>query len=240
MLKIFRKIRQNLAVAKKAGAYLLYATGEIILIVIGILLALNISNWNDEKKTRAKEEYFLTKLSSNLNDDIKQFKQVGEYEEDVASHLDSILIIVRNPNKFDLEDLRDHSNALFSFKRFYATKTAFDNLVSSGQIDIIRDQLLVEKLFIYYRDVDEQSISGDAALAAYSRNNVGPFFMQFDFLSNQTVSVMRKRKSLMEYHQEPNVENLVRLKLSLIKTQLRSYSTLTKSAEEIVKILESK
>jgi hypothetical protein len=240
MLKIFRKLRQNFIVANKIGTYLLYAIGEVILIVIGILLALNISNWNDERKTRAKEEFFLAKLTSNLSTDVKYLNQMIAYEGDVANHLDSILKIVRNPYKFRVESLRNHSHALFSFKRFNTTKTAFDNLVSSGQIDIIRNQLLVEKLFIYYRDVDEQSISGDAALASYSRNTVGPFFMQFDFLSKETESTIRKQKSLMEYHLEPAVENLVVSKLSFIKSQIEAYNNLVDSAEELIKLLESR
>src|SRR5690349_7547424 len=112
MLKILRNIRQNLVSTNKVGAYLLYAAGEIVLIVIGILFALSISNWNDERKTRGREEYFLSKITSNLNDDIKHFKLVIEYEKKVANDLDSILIIVRSPDKFKVETLRKYDDAL--------------------------------------------------------------------------------------------------------------------------------
>ena len=242
MLKFFRRISKSIKTGNRVGKYLFYAGGEIVLVVIGILLALSINNWNEERKMRVKEEYFLSKQSSNLKDDIKQFYQVIEYEKDVAHHLDSILIIIRNPTRFEIADLRNHERSFFAFKRFYTNKTAFDNLVSSGQIDIIENQSLVEKLFTYYRDVNEQESSGDAALATYSRNNVGPFFMQFDFQNSSNdhgKSKLRKEKSLIEYHLEPQADNLIVFKLSLINSQISSYNELIKKAEIIIKILES-
>ena len=50
MIKFFRKIRQKLLTENKFSKYLLYAFGEIILVIIGILIALSINNWNEEKK----------------------------------------------------------------------------------------------------------------------------------------------------------------------------------------------
>ena len=55
MIKFFRKIRQNLLSEGKTGKYLKYAIGEIILVVIGILIALQINNWNEERKGRIAE-----------------------------------------------------------------------------------------------------------------------------------------------------------------------------------------
>jgi hypothetical protein len=50
MIKFFRKIRQNLLLEGKTGKYLKYAIGEIVLVVIGILIALQINNWHDHRK----------------------------------------------------------------------------------------------------------------------------------------------------------------------------------------------
>ena len=49
-MKFFRKIRQNLLVENKKGKYFKYVIGEIVLVVIGILIALSISNWNEKRK----------------------------------------------------------------------------------------------------------------------------------------------------------------------------------------------
>ena len=54
MIKFFRKIRQDLLSKGKTGKYLKYAIGEIILVVIGILIALQINNWNEDRKSDNK------------------------------------------------------------------------------------------------------------------------------------------------------------------------------------------
>ena len=66
MKKFFRKIRQGLLTENKFSKYLLYAIGEIILVVIGILVALQINNWNTYRKDRIKEKNLLHGLVANL------------------------------------------------------------------------------------------------------------------------------------------------------------------------------
>ena len=62
MLKFFRKIRQGLLTENKFGKYLFYALGEIILVVIGILIALSINNWNEGQQHKKEEQRILQEL----------------------------------------------------------------------------------------------------------------------------------------------------------------------------------
>lgn len=63
MIKFFRTIRQNLLSEGKTGKYLKYAIGEIILVVIGILIALQINNWNEERKQlEIRDSYYLSMI----------------------------------------------------------------------------------------------------------------------------------------------------------------------------------
>lgn len=71
MIKFFRKIRQKLIDGGKLNRYLIYAIGEIILVVLGILIALQINNWNEEKKKVNYIESLLTTVESNLISDIQ-------------------------------------------------------------------------------------------------------------------------------------------------------------------------
>ena len=66
MISFFRKMRQNLLNEGKTARYLKYAMGEILLVVIGILIALQINNWNDARKTRTKELHYLQNIKSDL------------------------------------------------------------------------------------------------------------------------------------------------------------------------------
>ena len=66
MIKFFRKIRQRLLTENKFSKYLLYAIGEIVLVVIGILIALQINNWNEGRKDRVREKEILNDLKLTL------------------------------------------------------------------------------------------------------------------------------------------------------------------------------
>ena len=66
MIKLFRHIRQNLLMENKTGRYLKYAFGEIVLVVIGILIALQINNWNEAKKDRTFEVKMLSEIEKGL------------------------------------------------------------------------------------------------------------------------------------------------------------------------------
>jgi sensor domain CHASE-containing protein len=66
MIKVFRKIRQNMIKENRTSKYLLYAIGEIILVVIGILIALSINNWNEQRKERQIEQSILKEIRNNL------------------------------------------------------------------------------------------------------------------------------------------------------------------------------
>jgi len=70
MIKFFRKIRQKLISEGKTGNYLKYAMGEIILVVVGILIALSINNWNEDRKSEAKKQDYYVQLLDDLNNDI--------------------------------------------------------------------------------------------------------------------------------------------------------------------------
>lgn len=77
MIQFFRKIRQNLLSEGKTGKYLKYAIGEIILVVIGILIALQINNWNQGRLALEKEKITLTNLNSEFSENLKDLDSIN-------------------------------------------------------------------------------------------------------------------------------------------------------------------
>lgn len=76
MLRFFRQLRQSLLAENRAGKYLLYAVGEIVLVVIGILIALQVNNWNEERTNRNRLNNYLLALQNALEEDISNLKTV--------------------------------------------------------------------------------------------------------------------------------------------------------------------
>jgi len=75
------KLKQQLLAGNKIGNTLLYVTGEIILVMIGILLAMQVSNWNEERTIRAEEQSFLKALKIEMTDNLAQLTKTISYNE---------------------------------------------------------------------------------------------------------------------------------------------------------------
>ena len=73
MIKFFRKIRYDLIGENKTGKYLKYAIGEIVLVVIGILIALSINNWNENRKRDEIRKNYYHQLVIDLENELNNF-----------------------------------------------------------------------------------------------------------------------------------------------------------------------
>ncbi|MEJ2163255.1 MAG: DUF6090 family protein, partial [Robiginitalea sp.] len=76
MIRFFRQIRQRLLIDNKFSKYLLYAVGEILLVVIGILIALQVGSWNEDRKTKISADAYRSKLINDLVTDTLNINQL--------------------------------------------------------------------------------------------------------------------------------------------------------------------
>jgi hypothetical protein len=100
MIKFFRKIRQRLLNENKLSKYLIYAIGEIILVVIGILIALEINSLNEGKKNRILERTVLSEIESTTNNNINQLKRTIEGMEMMSRSGEIILNVWENKTPY--------------------------------------------------------------------------------------------------------------------------------------------
>ena len=84
MAKIFRRVRQTLLTENKFSKYLIYAIGEIILVVVGILIALQINNWNEARKDDKALKEYLMKIRSHTLEDLQQLDQISAGRKMIA------------------------------------------------------------------------------------------------------------------------------------------------------------
>ena len=87
MIKFFRKIRQDLLRDNKIGDYLKYAVGEIVLVVIGILIALSINNWNESRKNDLEQALLVKNIIEDLRLD---FIHINKSSEQVSNQMNLI------------------------------------------------------------------------------------------------------------------------------------------------------
>lgn len=154
MIKFFRKIRQKLLSENRFSKYLLYAIGEIVLVVIGILIALQINTWSENKKIRAEEKKLLSGLIQNIEEDIKSLTFV--------TNSDSIFI---DANRILLSALKDDSirrnKTLLKQKiyegsfssNFVPNQIIFNQIQFSGKLNYILIDSIKNKIQSYYDNV---------------------------------------------------------------------------------------
>lgn len=230
MLRFFHQIRQKLLDNGNFRKYLWYALGEILLVMIGILLALQVNNWNEERKLREKEQISFQKMADNLENDILLLGEIIQQDSLILKELSEMSNQILEATS--IEEVT-FTNAGFVAPQFYPNKSAFNNLESSGQLDIIRNKEIIDLLLIYYRSVTIAQEGIDLSLKNYSRD-IENFFTYFDH-SREHPSL--PKKSIEEYRKDPFLLNSFYFKYGVIERQIYNYEQLMSDASEILKII---
>jgi hypothetical protein len=151
MIQFFRLIRQRLLHENRFPKYLLYAIGEIVLVVIGILIALNINNQNEANLTKVKERILLNELSENLEHDIKELKKHMEFYKLQLRSSQMVLNHLEN-NEVRTDSLGIFYNSIGGYLMFNNNASAYDNLKSIGFDLISSDSLRRQITNLYSSD----------------------------------------------------------------------------------------
>jgi len=153
MIKLFRNIRQNLLAEGKITKYLKYAIGEIVLVVIGILIALSINNWNESRKDSIAENDFYCKLLEDFELDrqnaIRLYKE-SDFKIETAKKL---LLQLPQKNKTKEYLINTYIQALRT-NAFAPSKVAILDITSSGKLSLISNDSLKQNLIRYYTLLD--------------------------------------------------------------------------------------
>ena len=148
MIKFFRKIRQNLLIEDKTGKYFKYAIGEILLVVIGIFIALQINNWNELRKEKNEEAVILSDLKEDLTATRLNFLEtIKNQEKMILSSRDLIDAIEAKDYSIHPDAIRKYiRTGAFSHHREVAILGSYDAIIGSGKTSIIKNKELLNAL----------------------------------------------------------------------------------------------
>lgn len=146
MFLLFKKVRNDHIKNGNIGKYLIYAIGEILLVVIGILIAMQVNNQNVEKKNRLVESQYyeamriqLMEDKSLLNDEIQGLSgRINDYVIGVD--------LIKNKNAKQLAELGDKVYRLLEHGDFRRKSSVYQTLISSGEITYINNGLIKRNL----------------------------------------------------------------------------------------------
>jgi len=147
MIKFFRHIRQNLIMENKTGKYLKYAIGEIVLVMIGILLALQVNNWNNSRIEASKEQQLLKNLESDFKSNLAELKYTYSMSSKAYDASVKLLEIIKGNgplNPSEIENLID--DIINKIRSLDLISGTIDEILYSGSLQIIRDTELRKQL----------------------------------------------------------------------------------------------
>lgn len=250
MIKFFRRIRQHLLMENKTGKYFKYAIGEIILVVIGILIALQINNWNQSIKDKRSLDEYLVKIKAHTFEDIEQLEQLSIGRKQIAD----ICKKARNSilNKTEKDNLFLFMTSGTAFVDFYfkpniggyeslknsdyygkINNTKLDSLLAKyhGLVDVIAEN---EKSYNQYTVHQENYLD-----TQYDRSLIlASAFMPRDSLATKATPQSEYDQAFIEYTAKPAYRNVISLAAWQFDTMIDQYKVLTELGEQIIQEID--
>jgi hypothetical protein len=150
MIKLFRNIRQRLLNDNKFSKYLLYAIGEILLVVIGILIALQVNNWDINKNQQEKIKDYARLYVRDLEADIIMAETNWKLINNISDKIDSLALSVENKG---IEEISNIDFLCLTFKILYRpyrwNRSTIDQMKNSGSLQYIKDISITKKIGEY-------------------------------------------------------------------------------------------
>lgn len=192
MIPFFRKIRYNLSKDNQpdssAGRFLQYsryAFGEIVLVVIGILIALQINNWNEDRKERRIEVRYLENLRADLKNDSLALLEIRAHRVNTAQAAKTLLEIANLGRIDDVYQVDSLYWAIGIWWEFIPNDNTFQELISSGNLNIIRDEKIKKSLLKLSKDSEQIAVDRDHMRREYDQYLYDQMVSTVSFLNSK-------------------------------------------------------
>ena len=233
MIKFFRKIRYNLMEQNKTGKYFKYAIGEIVLVMIGILLALQVNNWNEANKVAKNEEQLTnsvieelegqrTRLSRNLDVNQHILKESANYLDDIfpEAKKDSSIIVV----------LIAHNNTHLKIP-------LVESILNNSESNSLSDKNLLKELRSL-NTLNESLLSNQGFLDDFWNTKITEFLIRKKY-AHSTLDLFGRKKVLeskayRKLYNDVEFKDLVALKYILHDGWVKNQVRILEKLDEII------
>ena len=147
MIKFFRHIRRSLLNQNKMGKYFKYAIGEILLVMVGILLALQVNTWNNNRIEANREQTVLKNLRSDFNDLVAELDRIYDNTEESYESSLRLLDIIKDESQINPAEIETLLNSIINgFSSLDLNSGSIDEIKNSGSLSTIKDVKLREQI----------------------------------------------------------------------------------------------
>ncbi len=224
MIKIFRKNRQKMLTKNKYANYLAYAAGEIILVIVGILIALAINEHsNNEKKLELRNSY-IVQLNDEADRNLKKLTILDNEANQMLKELNTIFKLLLN-KEYDNPKLSTKSFFLIVSKKFYPVIITYENLKFSGDLKLFNDLDLrnaISETYETFNPIEKLETSEQQAIEAYYENFLMP-----------KVKFRNMGVSSESYGKDIYFENMVLTRMTTISQNREAYINSIESLKKL-------
>jgi hypothetical protein len=233
MTKFFRKIRQKMLTENKFSKYMIYAIGEIFLVVIGILLAIYINERLTENKTNKLRCVYLDELKFTFEYDIKDVEENIAAFEKWNPKLEELLSALENKNLTDLDSVSDKMNTASKYIYFnQRSKSKLEELKYSNT-NLIKNRNLKNRILLY------QDSEVSALLNAEKRYNLIDEELRQYFSKNLIQNIIQNEIKSEELENNNQFFSIIYQKYNANAGMKTNYNRLLKEQYEILEMIES-
>ena len=232
MIKFFRKIRYDLMEKNITGKYFKYAIGEIVLVVIGILIALSINNWNQERVSKIKAYAYLNQINNDLSLDLEYYDSMikaasimsqiyddalrGNMENDsLTAYVGQIITVNYDPVEFG---------------------PSYSSFVNAGDIELIEEKELLTKLQYYYNSTTVNLNNSTEYQRTFNIHNIeGRLIETLEMEEDGTFSL----ESLKKEFDSGNLKSLINWQNMMFKNLINPMEEAKKDAQELQQLISA-
>ncbi|MBO3116093.1 hypothetical protein J4050_05005 [Winogradskyella sp. DF17] len=187
----------------QTSKYFKYAVGEIILVVIGILIALQINNWNEARKLNIKESIYLKGLKADFEQSNLALERVIKKTSRVSKRVDTLVsLIKKNGNELSVIQIDTLISGSSGFTVFMPSEGVINDIIGSGKLDMVTNKVLREKIASWDADlkmIREFENLGKTISNNYS-NHISQYFDLANFKFNEPTFLNDKRHQFLNDH----------------------------------------
>jgi hypothetical protein len=157
MFRIFRKARSDALNDKSTYRFVRYAIGEILLVVVGILIALQINNWNEDRLDRLQEREYLNSMLNDLQVDADRIEDAVSGNAILLDGLDRLLGMLADPSQDPMHQRQVFMHALvytYWYLRVDFSELTMSQMKSSGNLLLIRDKEVRDAMLTYEQGLE--------------------------------------------------------------------------------------
>ena len=157
---------------KKISKYLIYSIGEIVLVVIGILIALQINNWNQDRINTGKQQDYLIGLKNDLEKQITSFNTSVQFYDHIIGIGESILVDFSSIGTLtEIDSINRKLSFLMYAGGYPEITTTFNELNSTGQLNLIKEKSLRSQVIKYYQNSEnnQKAVEGNTENVIYNQ-----------------------------------------------------------------------